>query len=264
MPTFIPGPRSEMHGQERLFLPGAERRGTECLAAASTPLAADPIRHGTMAGHICRKHGNRQHARQGSTPGRRRRPTTLNHGHTPGSSRQPCVATWRGPRWGPWCHRGTAELLLGARVPAGFPAAVVISANASRSTGTSSPLVQPRQCMHRWLKLWFPGSFDNEACSPTMRGILSLPISRIDLLELRKERNVGGLRIKSDTKQPRKDRMWAYMKAWDLHENRSALSYDNCPEMFSGHGMNLGDITHDVISGEMNEQSEKIYKRVPR
>jgi hypothetical protein len=41
------------------------------------------------------------------------------------------------------------------------------------------------------------------------------------------------------------------------------LSQDNCPEMFSGHGMNLGDITRDVISGEMNKQSEKINKRVP-
>jgi hypothetical protein len=112
--------------------------------------------------------------------------------------------------------------------------------------------------MHRRLELGFPGSFDDEACSPTMRDILSLPTSRIDLLELRKERNVGGLRIKSDTKQPRKDRMWAYMKAWDLRENWSALSQDNCPEMFSGHGMNLGDITRDVISGEMNNQTSLV------
>jgi hypothetical protein len=252
-----------MYGQERFFLPGAKRRGTKCLAAASTPAVADLVRHGTMAGHMCRKHGNRRHARQGSTPGRRRRPATIHHGHTSGSSRQPCVATWHGPRWGPWCYRGTAEFLLGARVPTGLPATVVISTNAGRSTGMSSPLVQPKRCMHRRLELGFPGSFDDEACSPTMRDILSLPTSHIDLLELRKERNVGGLRIKSDTKQPRKDRMWAYMKAWDLRENRSALSQDNCPEMFSGHGMNLGDITRDVISGEMNKQSEKINKRVP-
>jgi hypothetical protein len=44
MLTFIPGPRSEMHGQERFFLPVAERRGTECPAVASTPArpAGDP------------------------------------------------------------------------------------------------------------------------------------------------------------------------------------------------------------------------------
>jgi hypothetical protein len=36
MPTFIPGPRSEMHDQEHFFLPVAERRGTECPTAART------------------------------------------------------------------------------------------------------------------------------------------------------------------------------------------------------------------------------------
>jgi hypothetical protein len=116
---------------------------------------------------------------------------------------------------------------------------------------------------------WNLGSRDPSTTRhvPLRCAIPSLPTSRIDLLKLRKERNVGGLRIKSDTKQPRKDRMWAYIfegKAWDLRENRSALSQDNCLEMFSGHGMNLGNITPDVMSGEMNKQSEKINKRVPR